>query len=136
MVGIRKKCHRCDRALSAKRVRKKYCFPCERVVKRERTAAQHDKYVCATYGLRPGEYQKILDHQGGKCAICRRATGATRRLAVDHDHAIGDGKREAVRGGLCRPCNRMLGHGRDDPEFFMRAARYLESPPARKVLGA
>jgi hypothetical protein len=29
----------------------------------------------------------------------------------------------------------MLGHGRDDPEFFIRAAWYLRDPPARQIVG-
>lgn len=134
MVANKKTCHRCKRALSAKRIRKKYCFPCERVVKKEQAKAAHDAYVQRVYGLLPGEYDKIYEAQGGKCFICQRATGRTRALAVDHDHAIGDGKREAVRGLLCKSDNRMLGFARDDPEFFERAALYLRRPPAREVL--
>lgn len=67
----------------------------------------------------------MLKVQGGACAICRRATGKTRRLAVDHDHQSGQ-----VRGLLCKPCNRLLGHARDDVEFFERAGDYLSEPPA------
>ena len=134
MTTSKKKCHRCERVLSPKRARRKYCYPCERNVKKEQSKAAHDAYVQRVYGLLPGEYDKIYEAQGGKCFICQRATGRTRKLAVDHDHAIGDGKREAVRGLLCKPCNRMLGHGRDDPKMFSRAAAYLKNPPAREVL--
>jgi hypothetical protein len=85
--------------------------------------------VCAVYGLGPGDYERIYAAQGGRCAICRRATGATKKLAVDHDHATGE-----VRGLLCSSCNRAIGHLRDDPEAFMRAQIYLVDPPARAVL--
>lgn len=96
-----------------------------RAERKRRSAASHARHLAKTYGLEVGEYEAILEHQGGRCAICQRATGRTRRLSVDHDHATG-----LVRGLLCRPCNDMLGHGRDDPPFFRRAADYLEQPPA------
>lgn len=88
---------------------------------KKRTAERRDLNV---YGLQDGEYDTLYRLQGGRCAICQRATGATRRLSVDHDHATGK-----VRGLLCRPCNSMLGHGRDDMAFFRRALDYLWAPP-------
>ena len=94
-------------------------------------ADAHDRYAQRTYGLAPGEYQEIYDAQGGKCAICRRATGKTKRLAVDHDHRL-EG-RESVRGLLCGPDNQMIGYAHDDPEFFERAAAYLRNPPAQRL---
>lgn len=53
------------------------------------------------------------------CAIC----GTTeRRLVIDHCHASGK-----VRGGLCNPCNLILGLGEDDAVRLSRAARYLRA---------
>jgi hypothetical protein len=77
------------------------------------------------YGLKPGQYKLLYDFQGGFCAICVRANGATRKLSVDHDHKTG-----LVRGLLCRPCNDLLGHIRDNVATAHRIVRYLESPPA------
>jgi hypothetical protein len=85
--------------------------------------------VAKVYGIQPDDYDKMYAAQAGKCAICRRATGLTRRLSVDHDHATGK-----VRGLLCRVCNDMLGHARDDIEFFARAMQYLNDPPANSIL--
>lgn len=85
--------------------------------------------VQKTYGLGEGDYARLLAYQAGRCWICRRATGATKRLAVDHDH-----KTEKVRGLLCGPCNQLLGHVRDDPEVLIRAAQYLLHPPAQRAL--
>jgi len=86
----------------------------------------HARHIAAAYGgLTADEYQTILDYQAGVCDICLRATGRTRRLAVDHDHQTGQ-----VRGLLCKPCNRMLGHLRDDAEAARRIADYLTNPPA------
>lgn len=92
--------------------------------KKRRTKAAHDKKVQATYGLAPGEYDVLYAWQRGRCAICRVATGRTRRLSVDHDHATG-----LVRGLICRPCNDALGQARDKPEYFDRAAAYLRDHP-------
>lgn len=87
--------------------------------------AAHEKRVGRVYGLQPGQYKLLYDFQGGRCAICTRATGASRRLSVDHDHDSGK-----VRGLLCRPCNSLLGHLRDDLGAAYRIAQYLKSPPA------
>lgn len=95
---------------------------------RRRKAENHEKRVTETYGLKRGEYAKLYGFQGGVCALCRRATGASRRLSVDHDHASG-----AVRGLLCRPCNTLLGHARDKVEFFRRCIAYLNIPPFARM---
>lgn len=96
--------------------------------KARRRAASHEKRVQGVYGLPPGAYRKLYEFQDGKCAICRRATGASRRLSVDHDHRTG-----LVRGLLCRPCNDLLGHIRDDLDTVRLIHRYLTSPPAREL---
>lgn len=95
---------------------------------RRRKATNHEKRVTETYGLQSGEYAQLYEFQLGHCALCRRATGASRKLSVDHDHA--DGK---VRGLLCRPCNTMLGHARDNPNFFVRCIVYLNSTPYARM---
>lgn len=104
------------------------CATHHRQKKRADKARVHERRVQKTYGLQPGQYWELYKFQGGKCAICRRATGATRALSVDHDHKTG-----LVRGEICRLCNDMLGHGRDDPAFFVRAAQYLNNPPAKQL---
>lgn len=91
---------------------------------RRRKAANAEKRVQKVYGLQRGEYAQLYAFQGGRCAICRRATGASKRLAVDHDHASGN-----VRGLLCSVCNRFLGHARDKLAFFRRCIQYLTFTP-------
>jgi hypothetical protein len=89
----------------------------------------HGKRVQEVYGISAEDYQRLLEAQDGKCAICRRKPGA-KRLAVDHDHTTGE-----VRGLLDRGCNRdVLGHLREDTEALQRAIEYLNDPPARRVL--
>jgi predicted ATPase len=98
--------------------------------KAARTKAK-DVRLARTYELPEGVgYAALYASQGGRCYVCRRATGKVKRLAVDHNHRTGE-----VRGLLCGPCNKgVIGHLREDPEALRRAIVYLLSPPARPVL--
>jgi hypothetical protein len=96
--------------------------------KRLSKAGAHERRVQKVYGLQPGEYGQLYLFQGQVCAICQRATGATRNLSVDHNHKNG-----LVRGLLCRPCNDLLGHLRDDWRAAQRIANYLLRPPAQQL---
>ncbi|MFD5308287.1 endonuclease VII domain-containing protein [Streptomyces ardesiacus] len=123
-----RKCARCqkNRALRFFSPKGRICTSCQ---KSSRSKATHEARVTDTYGLGPGEYDKLFEAQGGKCAIC----GGTRRgnLDVDHDHATG-----IVRGLLCAADNRkVLKYARNDPERLRRAADYLENPPGPRFLG-
>lgn len=106
------------------------CRPCA-------SKKAHTKRVGETFGLAPGEYDQLLEHQDGRCYICHRRP-VSKRLAVDHDHSCCPGPTscgKCVRGLLCRNCNRdVLGHLKDDVEAFWRAIYYLENPPAKAVL--
>lgn len=128
-----KPCQKCGCRKTPKRRLEKYCGPCQRLTAKEHARIMHGRYLLRTYGITIEEYEEILAHQGGTCYICRRANGRTRRLSVDHDHKLGTG-RHAVRGLLCRPCNTLLGHLRDDPEAFDRGKAYLLEPPAWQVI--
>lgn len=105
------------------------CKPCYR-------KQQHASRVKRQYNITADAYEAIKAHQGGTCAICLVATGRSKALAIDHDHSCCPDKSSCgscVRGLLCTRCNQMLGHGRDEPEFFLRAAEYLQNPPAREL---
>jgi hypothetical protein len=107
------------------------CTTDHREFKKASKAKAHDAMVVRTYGLAPGDYERLLASQGGRCAVTGcRATGKTKRLAVDHDHRTGE-----VRGILCGVHNQLIGYNRDNPEAFRSLADYLDNPPARKVLG-
>lgn len=107
------------------------CFTHHRAFKNKRRVYNHTEHIGKTYGITGEEYQAIYEAQGGKCYICQRATGAKRKLAVDHDHDTG-----YVRGLLCKMCNyRVLGHLRDDTESLQRAIDYINNPPAFRVIG-
>ena len=70
-------------------------------------------------GVTDAEYARLLEAQGGHCALCPN-TPKTRRLHVDHDHATGE-----VRGLLCYVCNKYLPATRD-AAWHIRAALYLD----------
>lgn len=107
------------------------CATHHRQRQKELKERNHAKHIAKTYGLTPEEYMEIYRYQGGKCYICERATGARKKLAVDHDHKTG-----FVRGLLCGTCNRkVLGHLRDDPLAFKRGMNYLNNPPAFDIIG-
>lgn len=111
-----------------KRLHLKYCYRCSLAVRRAKSKGAHSKAIMQRYGLSAEDYAALYEFQGGRCYICRRATGRTRNLSVDHDHSTME-----VRGLLCRPCNTMLGHARDLIAFFQRAIDYLRDPPYARM---
>lgn len=104
------------------------CATHHRERRKDAKAAAHEKRVQQVYGLAPGEYEKLYFYQGGKCAICQRARGISRKLAVDHDHETG-----LARGLLCGPCNKIIGQLRDDVAAVQRLLAYLVNSPARRL---
>jgi hypothetical protein len=111
-------------------------------VKADRQTAR-ERRVEVTYGITEEQYQAILAVQHGGCGMCgRKTTGGerkgSRRLAVDHDHALArnhdhpedQGCPECVRGLLCAKCNDYLGYIRDSLFAGARIHNYLAFPPA------
>lgn len=108
------------------------CTTCKNARVKELRKRAHEARVIKIYELEPGAYDRLYILQGGVCYICERANGATKRLAVDHNHDTGE-----VRGLLCGPCNQgVIGHLRHDVEALLRAIEYLENPPARRLLSS
>lgn len=88
--------------------------------------AAHASAVAKTYGLEDGEYDALMERQGGRCAICK-CRPISKRFAVDHHHQTG-----ANRGLLCSRCNHDgLGAFHDDPRLVWAALAYLLMPPAQ-----
>jgi hypothetical protein len=102
------------------------------------TLAQYLAAGCKKYGyqITPLEYRALYAAQGGRCYVCRRASGKAKRLGVDHDHLTGE-----VRGLVCtgslsaNTCNRLIAiYNRAQ---LLRAVEMLtDPPPARLVLMA
>lgn len=72
------------------------------------------------YNIDLFQYEKLLDKQEGRCALCRRLPCNGRRLAVDHCH-----RTAKIRGLLCGRCNKALGLLGDDSASVLRAFVYL-----------
>lgn len=87
---------------------------------RMRTRRWHLK---TAYGLTLDEFDKMLESQGGGCAICGKKPEAGKpktRMVVDHCHTTGK-----VRGILCDLCNTAIGKFQDSKELLLKAAKYL-----------
>lgn len=84
-----------------------------------RAIAAHRK---REYGVTEEQYNKLLNEQGGCCAICGQQEKSIKKvsLAVDHNHRSGK-----IRGLLCDTCNRGLGFFKDDPALLFKAIGYL-----------
>jgi len=78
------------------------------------------KRKLAEYGMSVEEYDGLLLHQSGKCAICRQPPNR-RKLAVDHSHMTGK-----IRGLLCSSCNVLIALAKENPTILSRAIDYLE----------
>lgn len=90
----------------------------------EYRAQRNRRRALARYGLTEVDYERLLEEQGGKCAIClTRPEDFTWGSILHIDHCHDTGK---VRGLLCPPCNTGMGKLKDNPDMLRRAADYLE----------
>lgn len=114
------------------------CSTHHRLFTAARKARAHERRTKATFGITGEQYWAIYQAQGGRCYICQWARGATKRLAVDHDHKKcsdhlpEQGCPRCVRALLCGPCNQTI--GRLGVEALQRAITVLTDPPAQDVL--
>mgnify|MGYP001571893327 CR=1 FL=1 len=79
------------------------------------------------YGLKRGDYDRMLNKQNGLCAICGSDKPGGRygtRFHVDHCHDT-----NVVRGLLCGRCNCGIGNLKDSRDLLLKAAQYLHPEP-------
>lgn len=118
-TGVHKECKVCCR----KRANDWYWANRERasarqkVYNRENRAKITERNRIVKYGLRPGEYDQMLKHQQGRCAICKKK----RKLYVDHCHTS-----KKPRGLLCTRCNSAIGYFEEDVILLAAAIRYIK----------
>jgi len=126
---------------TASGTRKPRCATHTRTARKRARLNAHARTVETAYGITGEQYWALYGAQGGKCAICRIATGKTKRLAVDHDHRVArdtcghdprQGCPRCIRGLACGRCNQFIGQW--NAEVLVRALEYLLAPPARKLL--
>lgn len=126
---LQRTCLTCGADITARRADTKFCsvFCGNKHRNENKTPEQRRAYrLMTTYGITSALYDRMLDEQGGVCAICRTTDPQTLHgfWQVDHCHDT-----EAVRGLLCSLCNTGLGQFHDNPETLEAAARYLRRPP-------
>lgn len=85
-------------------------------------AKQRTSWLKSKYNLTIEAYNKILQNQGYKCAICDKPQSKERvSLAVDHNHQTSH-----IRGLLCNYCNAvLLKHLRDNKRRAIGLVKYL-----------
>ena len=109
-----------------------------RAEKKRRAEVVHANRMVINFGISGEIYWGIYEFQGGCCYICRKATGKTKHLAVDHDHTLGCGHDpkvgcpKCIRALLCSRCNKLVAYL--DAEALQRAIEVLKYPPAQQYL--
>ena len=96
----------------------------------KRSVADRKSYLKRKYGMTLEEYERMLEAQGGVCAICRQPRPEERTLHVDHDHETGRDPRAACASS----CNNALGDFRDERRAV--PARGRLSRPRRRARGS
>lgn len=82
-----------------------------------------DASLIKKYQITLDDYNKLLQNQQFKCAICETTNpaGPTNKFVVDHCHTTG-----IVRGLLCNHCNTGIGKLKDSYELLSKAANYVK----------
>lgn len=79
-----------------------------------------ERQLMRKYGMAEGDYARMLEEQGGVCALCGKKPGRI-RLAVDHDHKTG-----TVRALLHARCNRAIGVFEFSVDTLIRLIAYIQ----------
>lgn len=116
-----KPCRRCGKVFTPKAPSELYCSD------KCKDEAISSRYLEREYGITIDEYNKLLEKQNYRCAICggegflMDSSRHKIKLVVDHDHNTG-----VVRGLLCHNCNRALGLFHDNEKDLLSAIDYLK----------
>lgn len=98
----------------------------QRAYRKATPKREKERSLRSSFNLSLDEYNRMLEAQGGVCAICNqpethKRNGKLKALAVDHHHTTG-----VIRGLLCCDCNTGIGKLKDDPNVLLAAAEYLK----------
>jgi hypothetical protein len=97
---------------------------CQKQRKYTKKRRFHDGPQTRHLGIDEAAYQRLLNLQGGVCAICENVATAGKRLVIDHCH-----EKDQFRGLLCHHCNTGLGFFKDSPALLEKATGYLKRNP-------
>lgn len=127
--------------------RRRVCKQCCAGRAKELRQEDPDKYktkeylwhIKGTYNLSMGDYQRLIQQQDSRCAICKTQfdiNDVNKRPHVDHDHACCPSEKscgQCIRGLLCFACNTGIGKLKDDIEVLKNAIGYLEWNPFLQI---
>lgn len=83
---------------------------------------QQRKNTLKQHGLTFTDFDRLFDLQARVCAACGSKDPHDKRgWVVDHNH-----KNNRVRAILCGPCNRTIGHAKEDIRRLRSCIFYLE----------
>ena len=124
------KCTVCNKEFLVNTPNRKYCSQkCNNKIKaifKKKNPKYKDRIrrmnLKRNFGISIEQYDKMLNYQENKCAICKvDYSKVSRRFAVDHCHITGK-----IRGLLCIECNRGLGAFDDSSKLLEKALKYLK----------
>jgi hypothetical protein len=94
-------------------------------------------YKLSRYCLTREQFDRLLDVQGNRCAMCFTLFEEDKPVCIDHDHGCCPDEKSScgkcIRGLLCLPCNTAL--GQIERKYEMARA-YLDNPPWQDVVDA
>lgn len=79
-----------------------------------------DSVLRTKYGITPEEYAWMEYRQSRRCKAC--GDQPFDGLNLDHHHGTG-----AIRGLLCGPCNRLIGHAKEQVSRLQACIAYLQN---------
>jgi Recombination endonuclease VII len=78
------------------------------------------------YGITLAQKNKLLELQGGRCAVCRSSNPGARGWQTDHDQKYeNETGKVKVRGIICQPCNLTLGVAKEDHDRLNQCRRFI-----------
>lgn len=87
-----------------------------------RKACLRKSHLKRKFGLTVEQWDRMLEQQGGGCAICKGQPTTSHGFHVDHCHETGK-----IRGLLCHGCNTTLGAVKESVDTLKAMIEYLES---------
>jgi|SRR5688572_4345064 len=113
------------RALTRKSGFQSFCRSCMSARYGRHNPARQLKF---RYRLNVQEYSEKLLKQQGLCAACGIMPPPGKGLELDHDHSCCNKEKtcgKCLRDFLCPPCNKILGHAKDNEHQLLALIHYL-----------